>query len=231
MMKRLPLLLLLLLLFSFSATAVLAEGSRINEYLMKGKNSLKDQNFKQAFWYFFVASSLDREEPEPWYFLGHSLYHLKDYRNALAAFQWAKEYDLNDIYLHTANRFIVHCKNKFNDTKTHPVMKKFAKIQPTLWHAHKMMREGEFLTSANLLAIAFKEIPLDFEISSALATCLLRRGNVKKAYKPLITAYRIDKITLIHTLDRFRLPGRNIVKELERYLEREKSFEEFFLTL
>ena len=35
---------------------------------------------KDAFWYFFVAGSLDRDEPAPWYFLGHALYRLEDYR-------------------------------------------------------------------------------------------------------------------------------------------------------
>ena len=82
-----------------------------NKYLIKGKNFFTNENYKKAFWYFYVSSSIDRDEPLPWYFLGVTLYELKDYKNSYSSLSWAKYNHIDKIYLHSLNRMMTKCKN------------------------------------------------------------------------------------------------------------------------
>ncbi len=228
---KFKILVLVLFIIIFSSVGTFALDISANKYIIKGKNLFRDEKYKEAFWYYYVASSINRDEPEPWYFLGITLYKLGDFKNAHTAFLWAKTNNINENYRRITNQFIVKCKYKMFETKPHKVMKIFAKVQPNLWQAYKLMEIGEFKKSAQILTPVFKKLSLDFEISVALAVSLLHTGKMEKAFKPLKSAYKISPTSLKRTLNEFQLPGRTIVRDLEKHLTDEKQLENFFKKL
>lgn len=220
--------LLLLLVFGLPAAALTP---KTGEYLTRGKNALMKKEFDRAFWYFYVASSIDREQPEPWFYLGIALYRLEDYKNAITALRRSQSLGLTENLRLSCRRTLVECHHRLTRTRIHPVMKKHAAHQSTLWRVFRLMEQGEFDTALTLLTPVWKDLKLDFEIATAMTVCLLRTGREDEVYRPLLVAYRIDPVTLEANLADFRLPAGRIFRLLENYLDREKRLENFFESL
>jgi len=220
--------LLLALLFAGSPDRALARNPEITPLIVKGKNAIRDERSDRAFWYFYVAGSIDREDPEPWYYLGLALYDLGDYRNAMNAFDWALKYGLTENLRKSCRDLRTRAYQRRLDTKPHPVMAAFAKAQPNLWTAYRLMETGEFEKAARILEPAYQKLPRDFEIAATTALCMLMLNRVDDAYLPVRYAYRVARRTFGDLLEDYRLPKAAIYGKIEKLLAREKEIENFF---
>lgn len=220
--------LLALLLVAALATGAAARNPELTPYLVKGKNALRDKAPADAFWYFYVAGSIDREEPECWHFLGMALYELGDYRNSADAFGWALRYGLTENLRKQARDLRTRARQRVGDTAPHPVMAAFARVQQSLWHAYRLMEQGDFDKAAAILEPAWQKLPRDFEIAATLALCMLMQNRVDDAYLPVRYAYRTARRTFGDKLEEFRLPKAAIYGKIEKLLEREREIENFF---
>lgn len=219
---------LALLLVFACATAAPARNPELTPYLIKGKNALRDEAPDRAFWYFYVAGSIDREDPEPWHYLGMSLYELGDYRNAADSFRWAFHYGLSENLRKSARDLQTRAKQRLGDTRPHPVMSAFARVQQSLWHAYRLMELGDFDKAAAILEPAWRKLPRDFEIAATVSLCMLMLNRVDDAYLPVRYAYRTARRTFGEKLEEYRLPKAAIYGKIEKLLAREKEIENFF---
>lgn len=227
-MRRLaPLLAVAVLLFA-AAAAGAYENSELTSYIIKGKNAIRDGQPDKAFWYFYVAGSIDRQDPLPWYYMGMCLFRLGDTRNAMESFNWALHYDLTENFRKPAREFMVKCKYRLIGTKPHPVMAKFAKVQSSLWQAYRLMENGEYEPAAAILEPIYNQLPYDFEIASSVALCMLHLNRVDDAFKPIRYCYKVAKKTFGNLLEAHRLPKASIYDKVEKLLKQEFEVENYF---